>query len=90
MKDNKAIELQCEGQTENFEFLMAFEFEKKKYVALEVISENDEDEGSVAIFLVTEDENKEEVFTTISEENEAKRVWVYFISLWETRDEHSD
>ncbi len=89
MKDSKTIELSSEGRTETFEFLMAFEFEKKHYVALEVEPQTEEDEGSVAIFMVEKDENGEDVFSTISEENEAKRVWVYFISLWETEDEHS-
>ena len=79
MNDN-IIELAVDGNKELFELLLRFKFKGTDYIALN--PKKDEDD-SVAIFKVLKADEGEEIYSTISNMNIAKEVFVHFISIWE-------
>ncbi|MCK5130461.1 MAG: DUF1292 domain-containing protein [Clostridiales bacterium] len=86
MKDN-LIELVIENKTELFELLLRFRFKGCDYIAL---CPEDSDDDSAAIFEVKKADNGEEIFSTISNDNLAKEVFVHFISIWEMTEEDTE
>lgn len=87
MKDN-IIELEIDSTKESFEILLRFKFKGSDYIAL---CPKSADEDSAAIFEVKKADNDEEIFSTITNDNLAKEVFVHFISIWElTQDENEN
>lgn len=76
------IQLNHEDGSQAFEFLMAFDYQGKRYAALQPL---DEEDGTVAIMEIVEMDD-ESVLETIEDEMKAKALFVHFVSLWETED----
>lgn len=86
MQENNIIELMIDDTVERFEILLRFRFKGNDYIALS--PENDDE--SVAIFIINKAEDEAEIYCTITDENLAKEVFVHFISLWELMDEDEE
>lgn len=93
-EDDNIVELTDEdGVTTAFEYQATIEMDGENYVVL-MVAEQDEEEaeedGSVVIMRIEQDENGEDIYVSLEDEDTAQRVFDLFLDYLDEEEESED